>query len=45
MAEMLRKLGVNFVKKEKKQEERVTGRSYAEMAKRPRSRNSKTVRI
>ena len=45
MAEMLRKLGVNFGKKEKKQEERVTGRSYAEMAKRPRSRNSKTVRI
>ena len=45
MAEMLRKLGVNFSKKEKKQEERVSGRSYAEMAKRSRSRNSKTVRI
>ena len=45
MAEMLRNLGVIFGRKENKQEERATGRSYAEMAKRPRSRDSKTVKV
>ena len=44
MAEMLQKLGVNLDRKENKQEERVIGRSYMEMVKRPRSKDSKTIK-
>ena len=45
MAEMLRKLGVNLGRKENKQEERVIGRSYVEMVKKPRSKDSKTIKV
>lgn len=50
MAEMLRKLGVNFGKKENKQEERAMvkprmERLYAEMVKGSRDRDSKVVKV
>ncbi|RVW93871.1 hypothetical protein CK203_028247 [Vitis vinifera] len=45
MAEMLQKLGVNLDRKENKQEERVIGRSYVEMVKKPRSKDSKTIKV
>ena len=45
MAESLRKLDVCFDKKENKQEERASGRSYVEMVKRSWSKDSKMVRV
>ena len=50
MAEMLRKLGANFGRNENKQEERAMvkpsmERSYAEMVKKLRSKDSKKVRV
>ena len=50
MAEMLRNMGVNIGRKVNKQEERAMvkpcmERSYAEVVKRPRSRDRNTVRV
>ena len=45
MVESLRNMGFWFDKKENKQDERATGRSYVEVAKGPRSRDSTRVKV
>ena len=45
LVESLRNMGSCFDKKEHKQEERATGRSYVEVAKGPRSRDITRVRV
>ena len=45
MVESLRNMAFWFDKKENKQEEKTTGRSYVEVAKGPRSRDSTRVRV
>ena len=45
MVESLRNMGFCFDKKENRQEERATGRSYVKVAKGPRSRDITKVRV
>ena len=45
MVESLRNMGFCFDKKENRQEERATGRSYVEVAKEPKSRDITRVRV